>query len=105
MNRPYPFTLTPAAAAQVRRAAGDDNAGMALRVAAKHGSGGALVYGIGFDVPRENDATAQSEGLTVLVAPPSQALLAGTALDFVEVAPGEYRFVFVHPEEPAGALP
>jgi iron-sulfur cluster assembly protein len=99
-DRPYPFTLTPAAAAQIRRAAQGDKAGLAFRVAAKHGTGGGLVYGMGYDEPRENDATAESQGVTVLVAPPSQALLAGGTLDFVEVAPGEFQFVFRHPEVP-----
>ena len=37
----------------------------------------------------------------MLVAPPSQALLSGASLDFVEVAPGEFQFVFRHPEVPA----
>jgi iron-sulfur cluster assembly protein len=100
-DRPYPFALTPAAAEQIRRAAQGENAGLDFRVAAKHGTAGALVYGMGFDVARENDAAAESEGVTVLVAPPSQALLAGATLDFVEVAPGEFQFVFLHPEVPA----
>ncbi|MCC6608731.1 MAG: iron-sulfur cluster assembly accessory protein [Burkholderiales bacterium] len=103
MKGPYPFRLTSAAAAQIRRAAQGENAGLDFRVAAKHGTAGALVYGMGFDVPRENDATAESEGVTVLVAPPSQALLVGASLDFVEVAPGEFQFVFRHPEVPETA--
>lgn len=101
MIRPYPFTLTPAAAVQIRRAAQGDKAGLAFRVAAKRGADGGLVYGMGYDEPREHDAIAETEGVTVLVAPPSQALLVGARLDFVEVAAGEFQFVFRHPEVPA----
>ncbi|MBL8491539.1 MAG: hypothetical protein JNM82_12230 [Rhodocyclaceae bacterium] len=92
------FKLTPAAAEQILRAArAQAGAGpmAALRVAAKIDEDGELVYGMGFDDERENDHVSESEGVVVLIAPRSLELLAETTLDFVELNPGEYQFIFI----------
>jgi Fe-S cluster assembly iron-binding protein IscA len=105
MSGRYAFTLTAAAAEQVRRAAQGENAGMPLRVAAKRERDGAIVYGMGFDVVRDEDIELDCAGVRVLVAPPSSDLLRGATLDFVERGAGEYQFVFVNPNEaPAAAV-
>lgn len=99
------FTLTPAAAEQILRAAEsqeDDDATGFLRVAAKI-EDGEIVYGMGFDDERENDAVIEAAGVTLLIAPPSQPLLAGATLDFVELKPGEFQFIFINPNEPSAA--
>jgi len=75
---------------------------MALRVAAKRDAQGAIDYGMGFDVERENDLQIISEGVTLLVSHHSKELLMGTVLDFVELNPGDFRFIFVNPND-AGA--
>jgi iron-sulfur cluster assembly protein len=93
------FTLTPTAAAQIRRSAEQQTANPALRVAAKHSEAGEVVYGMGFDEERENDLVVQCEGVTVLIAPLSQPLLDATTLDFVELTPGEFQFIFVGAQE------
>lgn len=93
------FTLTPAAAAQIRRSAEQQSGSSALRVAAKHGESGQVVYGMGFDDERENDLVVDCEGVTVLIAPLSQPLLDATTLDFVELTPGEFQFIFVGAQE------
>jgi iron-sulfur cluster assembly protein len=99
------FTLTAAAAEQIRRAAeAEDGAGALarLRVAAKiddGDDGGGLSYGMGFDEERENDLVIESEGVTVLISPPSQSLLEETTLDFIELHPGEFQFIFLNPHE------
>ncbi|MBL8486158.1 MAG: hypothetical protein JNK22_03625 [Rhodocyclaceae bacterium] len=92
------FKLTEAAAEQILRAAraqGAEGPPAALRVAAKLDEDGEIVYGMGFDDERENDLVAQCAGVTVLIAPRSQELLGETTLDFVELNPGEYQFIFV----------
>jgi iron-sulfur cluster assembly protein len=100
------FKITEAAAEQIRRAAesqpqpGEDEV-IGLRIAAKVDENGELAYGMGFDEERENDAKVESAGITVLIAPHSQDLLAGAMLDFVELNPGEFQFVFFNPNEPA----
>lgn len=89
------FSMTPGAAAQVLAAAERSNAaGLALRVAARQQADGSIGYGMGFDEARVEDSPLEFGGLTVLIAPPSQPLLEDTVLDFVELAPGEFDFVF-----------
>jgi iron-sulfur cluster assembly protein len=99
------LTLTPAAAAQILAAALESDAeGMALRVAAKIEDDGQLTFGLGYDEQRENDLSYECEGLTLLIAPPSRDLLEGMLLDFVEVASGDWQFVFTQTGE-AGSCP
>lgn len=95
--------LTPAAAEQILRAAAaqNDAARICLRIAAKI-EAGEIAYGMGFDEAREHDAVIESAGVTLLVAPLSQPLLAGTTLDFIELRPGEFQFIFINPNEAAG---
>lgn len=100
------FTLTPAAAARVLDAAAESDAvGMALRVAAKIEDDGQLTFGIGFDDEREHDLAYECEGLKVLIAPPSRELLEDMLLDFVEVEPGEWQFVFMQTRAPGSCPP
>jgi len=89
-------TLTPAAAEQVLRAA--EEAGLEeplLRIAARTAEdSGEIEYGMGFDERREQDQEFECAGVTVLVSPPSRDALADTVLDFVEMSPGDFRFIF-----------
>ena len=90
------FALTPSAAEQIARAAAEqpDHPAM-LRVAAKHDEkDGELVYGMGFDDEREDDLVIDGGGITVLISPRSLPLLENTTLDFTEVQPGEFQFIF-----------
>jgi iron-sulfur cluster assembly protein len=99
------FHLTPSAAEQIMQAAAthnDDDVAPCLRVAAKL-EDGEIAYGMGFDEERENDAVFEVEGITLLISPPSQPLLAGATLDFVELRPGEFQFIFINPNDPPPA--
>ena len=93
------FQLTPTAAEQILRAAEVQGDTPSLRIAAKIDDDGEPVYGMGFDEERENDLTLNCEGVTVVISPLSQQLLAGTTLDFVELKPGEFQFVFMRTGE------
>ncbi len=62
---------------------------------------GSIVYGMGFDDERDNDEVLECEGITVLIAPLSRDLLNGATLDFVELKPGEFQFIFINPNEAA----
>jgi iron-sulfur cluster assembly protein len=97
------FKMTINAAVQIRQAAIDaDAAGMALRVAARQESDGSVAYGMGFDDAQEGEEPALTmDGVTVLIAPPSRPLLEGTVLDFVELEPGEFSFIFIPPSAAA----
>lgn len=99
------FTLTPAAANRILDSARESDAeGMSLRIAAKIEEDGQLAFGLGFDDEREHDLSYECEGLTVLIAPPSRELIEDMLLDFVEIEPGEWQFVFM-PTRAPGACP
>lgn len=93
------FTLTPAAAEQIKAAAVQGDAtGMPLRVAARRAVDGSIEYGMGFDEPADGEhPVLESDGVAVLIAPPSRELLEGATLDFVELETGELSFIFIPP--------
>jgi len=89
-------TITPAAVEQLRTAlAASDDPDLGLRAAARRTAEGEVEYGMGLDEPREHDEQIEVEaGIKLLVSAASRDLIAGTEIDYVEVAPGEFRFVF-----------
>lgn len=102
------FHVTSAAAQQVLAQAARSGAGsMALRVAARQEPDGSIAYGMGFDEATADDEPMQFDGLMVLLAPGCEPLIQGTVLDFVELEPGAFGFVFIPPQteapEPAPA--
>jgi len=90
------FNLTPNAARQISAAASAAGAAhMALRIAAKPEADGSLHYGMGFDDVQDDDMNLTLEGVAVVIAAPHQALLEYTTLDYVELQPGEFNFIFI----------
>lgn len=95
------FKLTTTAAAQVLNAAKlGGTEGMALRLAAVRMEDGSIDYRIGFDDPTEDDIKVNCEGIEVLMAPEHVPLLDETTMDFVEIEPGQFRFIFLNPKDP-----
>jgi iron-sulfur cluster assembly protein len=100
--------ITPAAAAQIRLAlSGSTEPGLALRVAARRDGSGEIEYGMGLDERREQDEEVITDsGITLLVSPPSLDAVSEMVIDFVEIEPGNQRFVFYRrgdiPAEPDG---
>ena len=98
--------VTPDAARQIVTAAASSDAGrLALRIAASREADGSLDYAMGFDNVRKGDITLTSEGINLLVAEEHRELLAGMTLDFVEYEPGDFRFIFVNPNDAAAPAP
>ena len=94
------ITITPAAAERIRQASAESGAeAPVLRVAVRRLADGSLDYGMGFDQSRPGDTAAEVEGVHIVVAERSRELVQGVTLDFVEIEPGEFRFVFVRPGE------
>lgn len=90
------FTLTSAAAQQIQQAAAASAAhDLALRIAAKRSADGSIEYGMGFDEAQEDDMRLMLEGVAVVIADPHQPLLEDIVLDFVELDPGEFNFIFI----------
>ena len=98
------FTLTSAAARQIQQAASDSGAQeMALRIAAKVDADGSMQYGMGFDDPKDEDMKLDLDGVAVVIADESQVLLDVTVLDYVELKPGEFNFIFIDGRQSQGA--
>ncbi len=95
------FTLTRAAARRIRDdAAVDDRGELALRVAAKRAPDGGIEYRLGFDEITEEDILLSTKGIDVVIATQDKGLLSGTVLDYVEIEPGDSRFIFLNPNDP-----
>jgi iron-sulfur cluster assembly protein len=93
--------LTPSAIEQVRKAAAESGSqGLGLRLAAKPDGKGNIDYAMGFDQPSQEDLRFDCAGFEVLVSPLSEEVLDGVVLDFVEITPGESRFIFMNPNDP-----
>jgi iron-sulfur cluster assembly protein len=96
------FKLTIAAAQQVRAAAeqgGGD--GLALRLAAARRPDGSIDYRMGFDAATEDDIRLKCEGVEVVMTPEQVPLLNLATMDFVELEPGQFHFIFLNPLDPS----
>ena len=95
------FKLTPAAAEQVLKAAKQGGTeGMCLRLAAGQNPDGSIDYRMGFDDLTEDDIRLTSEGVDVVIAPEHVPLLDQTVMDYVELEPGQFHFIFLNPKDP-----
>ena len=96
------ITLTPAAIAQIRISAEQgDMQGLAMRIAAKRNPDGSIHYGMGFDDNLiEGDAHIDADGIEVVISEASQELVNGMTVDYVEIEPGTFQFIFMNPNDP-----
>lgn len=98
------FTLTRAAAHQVRQAASASGAqAMALRVAARIDPDGSVQYGMGFDDPKDEDMKLDLDGVAVVIAEDFQQVLNDIVLDYVELELGQFNFIFMDTRQLAPA--
>jgi iron-sulfur cluster assembly protein len=96
------ITLTPAAIAQIRISAEQgDMQGLAIRIAAKRNPDGSIHYGMGFDDNLiEGDAHIDADGIEVVISESSQELVNGMTVDYVEIEPDTFQFIFLNPNDP-----
>ncbi len=94
--------LTTNAAEQIFRAAKAGNMqGLALRIAATQGGEDNIIqYAVGFDEIKEDDVHINSKGVDVIFEPIYKELLSGTVIDYVEIEPNDFRFIFMNPNDP-----
>lgn len=99
--------ITPRAAVQIRSSSQQQAASgeVHLRLAARLDDKGTIEYGMGFDEKSEGDMQVASSGINILVSAGSVELLTGATLDYVEINPGEQRFIFVNPNDPSHKAP
>ncbi len=96
------ITITQAAARQIRRSA--DSANMeelALRIAASRKPDGSIGYQMGFDEIARDDVLVNAAGVDVVLRTGDKELLNGITLDYVELEPGEFQFIFLNPNDPS----
>lgn len=98
------ISVTEAAANQIKKSALETQTDqLPLRIAATKQADGSIHYGMGFDDVGNNkdqDHTYSSHGVDIIVATSSLSLLKGTVIDYVELEPKQYHFVFMNPNDP-----
>jgi iron-sulfur cluster assembly protein len=99
------ISVTPQAAEQIARSAPAGAGAACLRLAARLDGKGVIEYGMGFDDTAEGDTKVATNGVTLLISPGSVELLTGATLDYVEINPGEWRFIFINPNDPSHKPP
>jgi iron-sulfur cluster assembly protein len=94
------FTVTAAAAEQVNQAARQGGTeGLALRLAAHRNPDGSIDYRMGFDDATEDDIRMSSHGVQIVMAPEHVPLLDDATMDYVEMEPGQFHFIFLNPKD------
>jgi iron-sulfur cluster assembly protein len=94
------FKVTATAADQVHQAARQGGTeGLALRLAAQKNADGSIDYRMGFDEASEDDIRFNSEGVEVVMAPEYVPLLDEAVMDYVEIEPGKFHFIFLNPQD------
>jgi len=100
------ITVTPQAAEQIAKSAQQAGPGeVCLRLAARLDDKGVIEFGMVFDDKSDGDTKVAANGITLLVSPGSIELLSGATLDYVEINPGEWRFIFINPNDPSHKAP
>jgi iron-sulfur cluster assembly protein len=95
------ITITPAAAEQIRVSAREGNMeGLAMRIAARRNPDGSIHYGMGFDDnQQEGDIHIKVEDIDIVIGEASKILVDGMTLDFVEIEPELFQFIFLNPND------
>jgi iron-sulfur cluster assembly protein len=94
--------LTSAAAEQIRESAKQgDTKGLALRLAVTRTPENRFHYAMGFDdTGIAADHSFSSQGIEIVLSKESLPLLEGTVVDYVELEPGRFHFIFLNPNDP-----
>lgn len=94
------ISITQAAAKQIRRSADSGNMeDLALRIAASRNADGGIDYQMGFDEIAPDDVLVNARGVDVVLRNDDKELLNGMTLDFVELEPGDFQFIFLNPND------
>lgn len=92
------FSITDNAAEQIHAAAKESNIEtLVLRIAAKTNKDGGIEYGMGFDELKDGDIKVPYEDIEIVIDPGSNELLEYASMDYVELEPGQYNFIFMNP--------
>jgi len=97
-------SVTEIAAQQIKKSALESQTdNLPLRVAVTVQPDGSFHYGMGFDDvgnAKGEDVSYHSHGVDIVIAKTSFELLKGTVVDYVELEPKQFHFVFLNPNDP-----
>ena len=101
------ISLTDSALEQIRKSAADsDMDTLPLRIAIKEQEDGSFHYAMGFDEQRlPGDSFLNFDGVDLVVSTASKDLAEGMTIDFVELNPGQFEFIFLNPNDPTYVPP
>ncbi len=96
------ISLSTAALEQIRHSAdAGDMATSPLRIAVRQQDDGSFHYAMGFDEQKlPGDFFFNFDGVDLVVSEHSKALADGMTIDFVELEPGKFEFIFLNPNDP-----
>ena len=101
------ISLTTPAIEQMKRSAIEGGLqNLPLRVAIQTQEDGSFHYAMGFDEQRlPGDEFFNFDGIDVVVATNSKKLAEGLVIDYVEIEPGKFEFIFMNPNDPTYVPP
>lgn len=100
------FSITENAAEQIIKQMKETNSqGLGLRFAAKFSEDRSIQYMMGFDEIAESDTPLTIANIKVLMDEETSTLMEEAKLDFVELEPGDFQFIFINPLDPSYVAP
>ena len=97
-------SISELAAQQVKKSALESQTeNLPLRIAVTVQPDGSFHYGMGFDDvgnTKSEDISYHSNGVDIVIASTSYELLKGTVVDYAELEPKQFHFVFLNPNDP-----
>jgi len=101
------ISLSSAALEQIRQSADSGELQrLPLRIAIKQLGDGSFHYAMGFDEQKlPGDSFFNFDGVDLVVSDLSKSLADGMTIDFVELEPGKFEFIFLNPNDPGYVPP
>ena len=82
------------------------NESIPLRIAIKTQDDGSFHYAMGFDEQRlPGDSFINIDDISLVVAETSKPFAQGMTIDYVELEPGNWQFIFLNPNDPTYVPP
>ncbi len=101
------ISVSTSALEQIKRSAASSGMeSMPLRIAIKEQEDGSFHYAMGFDDQRlPGDNFLNFDGVDLVVSAASKNLAEGMTIDYVELSPGQFEFIFLNPNDPTYVPP
>ena len=101
------ISLTSSAIEQIKNSIEQNEAGSSpLRIAIKTQDDGSFHYAMGFDEQRlPGDSFINIDDISLVVSETSKPYADGMTIDYVELEPGAWQFIFLNPNDPTYVPP